>query len=152
MSRAIALSAMNIEKADGGPFGAVIVKDGKIIGEGWNHVVSHSDPTAHAEVTAIRNASQLIGDFNLDGCIMYTSAEPCPMCMAAIWWSRIKEFYYANTVADAKSIGFDDEDMYIEFAKSPEQRKLPGHHMPEFHDEARQVFKDYAEKEDKIMY
>ena len=111
MREAIKLSIDNVKSGKGGPFGAVIVKDGKIIAHGTNEVTSSNDPTAHAEVVAIRNACRMLGTFQLDNCDIYTSCEPCPMCLSAIYWARISKIYYANTRKDAADIGFDDEDV-----------------------------------------
>ncbi|HNL82672.1 MAG TPA: nucleoside deaminase, partial [Chitinophagaceae bacterium] len=112
MKEAIKLSENGMKNNDGGPFGCVIVKDGKIIGRGWNKVTGTNDPTAHAEVTAIRDACKNLGTFQLDGCEIYTSCEPCPMCMGAIYWARPSKVFYANTRQDAANIGFDDSMIY----------------------------------------
>jgi len=112
MEKAIELSLDNMRSGKGGPFGAIIVKDGKIVGSGANHVTSENDPTAHAEVVAIRDACKNLGTFQLDDCIIYTSCEPCPMCLGAIYWARPKAIYYANTRVDAANIGFDDDFIY----------------------------------------
>ena len=116
MKEAIRLSVENVEKG-GGPFGAVIVKDGEIIARGANRVTSTNDPTAHAEVTAIREAAKVLNTFNLEGCEIFTSCEPCPMCLAAIYWARIDRIYFGNTKTDAKNIGFDDSFIYEEIEK-----------------------------------
>ena len=150
MSRAVAISKEKMEANFGGPFGAVIVKDGKIIAEGFNKVTSSNDPTAHAEVTAIRAACEVLGDFELKGCEIYTSCEPCPMCLAAIYWARLDKVYFSNNRDDAAKIGFDDEHIYAEIPKSHEQRSIPIEHVPM--DEAKQVFKAWLAKEDKIKY
>ena len=150
MRRAIALSREKMEENCGGPFGAVIVRNGKIIGEGWNMVTSANDPTAHAEVTAIRNACKTIGDFKLEGCEIYTSCEPCPMCLAAIYWARIGKIYYANTRKDAAAIGFDDDFLYREISLPEAQRALPVQRL--LADEAKNVFDDWMEKTDKTPY
>lgn len=150
MRRAIALSKNNVEALNGGPFGAVIVKDGKIVGEGWNKVTANNDPTAHAEVEAIRQACQNLSTFSLDECEIYTSCEPCPMCLSAIYWSRIGKIYFANTKTDAAAIKFDDDFIYQEIPKSSEQRKIPMEAM--LRDEALTVFKIWSEKTDKIAY
>ena len=149
MKRAILLSKKNIEKG-GGPFGAVIVKDGKIVATGCNRVTSNNDPTAHAEVTAIRNACKKTGSFNLDGCEIYSSCEPCPMCLSAIYWARISKLYYGNTKKDATKIGFDDSFIYDEFEKSPAERAIPAsQHLEK---EAIIAFENWEKKEDKIEY
>ena len=149
MKEAIACSCKNIEN-NGGPFGAVIVKDGKIIAKGSNRVTANNDPTAHAEVVAIREAATYLNDFNLSGCEIYTSCEPCPMCLSAIYWARIDKIYYANTKTDAKNIGFDDSFIYDEIALPVEQRKIPVVHM--MRDEALQAFRNWEEKLDKTEY
>lgn len=150
MKKAIQLSQENMRKGAGGPFGAVIVKDGKIIGEGWNQVTSTNDPTAHAEVVAIRSASQSSQNFDLSGAEIYTSCEPCPMCLAAIYWARIDKIYYANTRKDAADIDFDDDFLYQEIPKAIKDRKIP---MLQFcHDEAMEVFKEWQSKQDKVEY
>lgn len=150
MKRAIELSQLNMEKGVGGPFGAVIVKDGKIIGEGWNKVTSKNDPTAHAEVEAIRQACQNIQNFDLSGCEIYTSCEPCPMCLSAIYWARLNRIYYANTKKDAAKIQFDDDFIYQEIPKAIETRKIPMKQI--MREEAMRVFQMWESKSDKIRY
>lgn len=150
MKKAIDLSHEHMNAGHGGPFGAVIVKDGKIISEGWNQVLSSNDPTAHAEVQAIRKASQNLGCFDLSGAEIYTSCEPCPMCLAAIYWARLDKIYYANTRKDAANIDFDDDFIYQEVPKSIEQRKIPMTQIS--HDEALKVFKAWSEKDDRTLY
>lgn len=125
MQMAIRLSEQNVEKGLGGPFGAVVVRDGKVIARSANKVTASNDPTAHAEVSAIRIACRKLGTFDLSGCVIYTSCEPCPMCLGAIYWSRIETIYYANTQADAARIGFDDQFIYEELARPVDARKLP---------------------------
>lgn len=149
MRKAIELSLKNIENG-GGPFGAVIVKDGEIIATGVNRVTASCDPTAHAEVSAIREAARKLGTFNLSGCEIYTSCEPCPMCLGAIYWARLDKMYYANTKADAKNIGFDDSFIYDELELKPADRKLPSETL--LHNEAIKAFETWASKEDKIEY
>ena len=150
MRRAIALSRERSAAGEGGPFGAVVVHHGAIIGEGWNQVVGTNDPTAHAEIVAIRRACAHRGSFSLDGCEIYTSCEPCPMCLAAILWARIDRIYYANTRDDAAAIGFDDDYFYREVAKPmtglavPTARLLAG--------EARAVFSEWDARPDKVRY
>lgn len=124
MTEAIRLSVENVEQGKGGPFGAVIVKNGVIIARGANSVTSTNDPTAHAEVVAIRNACSALGTFQLDGCEIYTSCEPCPMCLGAIYWARPDKMYYANSKEDAAAIDFDDQFIYEEIAKPISERKL----------------------------
>ncbi len=150
MKRAIELSKRNMDTNLGGPFGAVIVKDGKIIGEGWNQVTSTNDPTAHAEVQAIRNACQNLSTFDLSGAEVYTSCEPCPMCLAAIYWARCSKIFYGNTKQDASSIQFDDDFIYKEIALPYAQRSIPL--IPLMRDEAFQIFKIWEQKVDKIPY
>lgn len=150
MIRAIELSRNNMQAGVGGPFGAVIVKDGKIIGEGWNKVTSSNDPTAHAEVVAIRNACESVRNFSLDGAEIYTSCEPCPMCLSAIYWARINKIYYANTRKDAAAIDFDDDFLYQEIPKDIQDRKVPMVQCA--HAEALEVFKEWQAKTDKVPY
>ena len=150
MRRAIALSLQNLQTGTGGPFGAVIVKDGKIVGEGSNQVTSSLDPTAHAEVTAIRNACKGLNTFDLSGCEIYTSCEPCPMCLSAIYWARLGKIYFANTKDDAAAIQFDDDFIYQQIALPAEQRSIP--RIPLLRDEALAVFKAWELKTDKIPY
>lgn len=123
LNEAIAL-AVQSAKSDGGPFGAVIVKAGKIIGRGYNQVTHNCDPSAHAEIMAIREACQTLQSHQLDNCIIYSSCEPCPMCLSAIYWARIPELVYAATASDAAAAGFDDHFIYEELAKKPQQRQL----------------------------
>lgn len=149
MRKAIELSLKNIENG-GGPFGAVIVKDGDIIATGVNRVTASCDPTAHAEVSAIREAARKLGTFNLSGCEIYTSCEPCPMCLGAIYWARLDKMYYANTKTDAKNIGFDDSFIYDELELKPANRKLPSETL--LHNEAIKAFETWASKDDKIEY
>ncbi len=150
MKRAIELSQKNIDNGTGGPFGAVIVKDNKIIGEGWNKVTSQNDPTAHAEVEAIRSACKNINNFDLAGAVIYTSCEPCPMCLSAIYWARIEQIFYANTKQDAANIQFDDNFIYQEIAKPYSDRKIPMRQMGR--EQALKVFECWANKSDKIPY
>ena len=149
MRKAIELSIDNV-KNGGGPFGAVIVRGDDIIATGVNRVTANNDPTAHAEVSAIRSASQRLGTFNLSDCEIFTSCEPCPMCLGAIYWARLKKVYYANTKADAKAIGFDDSFIYDELALPQDKRKLPSEAM--LRNEAIKTFELWAAKEDKTEY
>ena len=149
MKEAINLSIENV-KNDGGPFGAVIVKDGKIIARGVNRVTQHNDPTAHAEVQAIRAATQELKTFDLSGCIIYTSCEPCPMCLGAIYWARLDKVYYGNNKTDAKNIGFDDSFIYDELDLPIEKRTIPFKQISK--DEAIVAFKDWTNKTDKVEY
>jgi len=150
MRRAIELSRIHMEAGEGGPFGAVVVKDGAILGEGWNRVTTTCDPTAHAEVVAIRAACNHLGTFSLKGCEIYTSCEPCPMCLAAIYWARLDRIWYANTQADAAAIQFDDEWLYREVALPIPDRSLPTKGL--LRDEALAVFRALDTKPDKIRY
>lgn len=150
MKRAIELSRQHMQAGAGGPFGAVIVQNGKIVGEGWNSVTSSNDPTAHAEVTAIRNACANLNTFELKDAELYTSCEPCPMCLAATYWARIQKIYYANTRKDAAAIEFDDDFIYQEIPKEIADRSVP---MVQFlQSEAIEVFKEWKNKADKIKY
>ena len=150
MATAIQLSKESIEQNKGGPFGAVVVKDGKIIAKGKNQVTSTNDPTNHAEIVAIRKACQKLGTFQLDGCEIYTSCEPCPMCLGAIYWARPSKVYYANTRYDAQKIGFDDEFIYQEILKPIQDRKIKFKQI--LHQDALKVFQDWETKQDKKMY
>ncbi len=150
MKRAIELSRIHMHNGEGGPFGAVIVKDGQIIGEGWNQVTSTNDPTAHAEVVAIRNACRELKTFDLSGAELYTSCEPCPMCLAATYWARISRIYFGNTREDAARIEFDDDFIYTEIPKKREERKIPMQQM--MREEALEVFKEWESKTDKVQY
>jgi guanine deaminase len=150
MMEAITLSKKAIENNEGGPFGCIIVKNDKIIGRGNNKVIVENDPTAHAEVIAIRNACKNLGSFQLDGCEIYTSCEPCPMCLGAIYWARPKIVYYANTRDDASAIGFDDSMIYDEVKCNNEVRKIPLINL--CRKDAFKVFKSWADKNDKTLY
>ena len=150
MRRALALARKKTEAGAGGPFGAVVVKDGRIIAEGWNRVTSANDPTAHAEIMAIRNACAALGTFQLSGCRIYTSCEPCPMCLGAIYWARLERIYYANTRAEAARIGFDDALIYSEIALPPEARRIPMTRL--LADEAIAAFRAWEDSPDKIRY
>ena len=150
LERAIELSRQGMESGSGGPFGCVIVKDGEIVGEGSNMVTSTNDPTAHAEVVAIRQACKKLNVFQLEGCDIYTSCEPCPMCLGAIYWARPKKVVFANTKQDAAAINFDDDFIYKEINTDLLQREIPFIHQP--HPMALKVFEDWKDKEDKIVY
>jgi tRNA(Arg) A34 adenosine deaminase TadA len=150
MRAAIQLSRVKMRANCGGPFGAVVVHRGKIIARGWNRVTSTNDPTAHAEVTAIRAACKKLKTFRLDECEIYTSCEPCPMCLAAIYWARFKSVYYANTRRDAAKIEFDDEWLYREVARPVARRKLPMRQL--LRSEALEVFAEWQAKPDKLQY
>lgn len=149
MMKAIELS-MNSVANGGGPFGAVIVKDGKIVAEGSNCVTLNNDPTAHAEVTTIRKACTALNTFDLSGCEIYTSCEPCPMCLSAIYWARIERIYYGCDKVDAKNIGFDDSFIYEQIELKPELRSIPSSQV--LHTEALEAFRMWTNKEDKIEY
>jgi tRNA(Arg) A34 adenosine deaminase TadA len=150
LARAAELSRERMEANLGGPFGAVIVRDGKVLAEGWNEVTSANDPTAHAEVVAIRRACASLGDFSLAGATLYTSCEPCPMCLASAYWARISRIVYANTRHDAAAIGFDDAFIYDEMPKAPHERALAMEHVPS--PEAAEAFSAWMRKADKITY
>ena len=154
MDVAIDLSDDNFDKNYGGPFGACVVKDGKIIGKGINRVIKNCDPTAHAEIVAIRNACKAINSHDLTGCTLYTSCYPCPMCLSAIIWANIKKVYYANTKEDAADIGFRDEFIYdyLEKLTNDEMDKKVLNLKSLNREEAIEVFKQYKEQKDKIEY
>ncbi|MFI3248606.1 MAG: nucleoside deaminase [Rikenellaceae bacterium] len=149
MRLAIELSERNIEN-NGGPFGAVIARDGEVIATGVNRVTASCDPTAHAEVSAIRSACEKLGTFDLSGCEIYSSCEPCPMCLGAIYWAHIDKLYYGNNKADALAIDFDDSFIYDELEMNPSQRKL--HCEVLLPDEAIRAFNRWSEMSDKIKY
>jgi len=150
MREAIRLSAVKMRQSGGGPFGAVIVQGEKIIGRGWNRVTVVNDPTAHAEVNAIRAACRRLKTFSLAGCEIYASCEPCPMCLAAIYWAGLTKVYYANTRADAAAVRFRDRWLYQELAKPMSRRKIPME--PLLRAEAHTVFAEWQTKSDKIEY
>ena len=149
MKRAIELSVESVNKG-GGPFGSIIVKDNKIIAEGFNKVTSTNDPTAHGEIVAIRQACERLNNFILKGCELYSTCEPCPMCLSAIYWARISKIYYANTREDAQKIDFDDSLIYLEFQKKIAERKIPMIQM--MRDEALKAFELWDKKTDKVKY
>jgi tRNA(Arg) A34 adenosine deaminase TadA len=151
LREAIALAREGMDRNDGGPFGCVIVKDGRVVGRGNNRVTSSNDPTAHAEVVAIREACQKLGSFQLDGCTLYTSCEPCPMCLGAIYWARPDRIVFAATREDAADAGFDDQLIYDELPLPPEQRRIPTEARV-LRPEARAVFETWKAKEDKTAY
>jgi guanine deaminase len=150
MRLAIQESLKGMENNEGGPFGAIIVKNGVVVGRGNNKVTSNNDPTAHAEVVAIRDACKNLNNFQLDGCIMYTSCEPCPMCLGAIYWARPEKVYFGCTREDAAAIAFDDDFIYREMAAPIGARKIPMEQL--LHEEALEVFRKWEEKGDKIGY
>ena len=148
LARAIELSREHMDQGAGGPFGAVVVRDGKVLAEGWNRVTSAKDPTAHAEVTAIRRACEAVGDHSLEGATLYTSCEPCPMCLASAYWARVSRIAFATTRQDAADIGFADSLIYDEIPKPIPERIPPMDHLPSL--AARAVFDAWADKDDKI--
>lgn len=150
MRLAIKLAEENVEKALGGPFGAVIVKDGKIIAKSANKVTTNIDPTAHAEVSAIRLAAKKLKSFDLSGCVIYTSCEPCPMCLGAIYWSKIGKIYYGNTKQDAAEVGFNDKFIYDELDLPMDERRVPIIQL--LRNEAQEAFKQWEVSEFKIEY
>ena len=149
MRQAIALAVENVRNG-GGPFGAVIVKDGKVVATGVNRVTLDNDPTAHAEVSAIRAACTRLGTFNLEGCVIYTSCEPCPMCLGAIYWAHIDKIYYGANQMDAAAVNFDDSFIYRELELKPENRHKPLENI--LHDEAQAPFNEWRDKCDKVEY
>jgi len=150
MARAIQLSIDNVHSGRGGPFGAVVVKNGEVIAEGANQVTSANDPTAHAEMLAIRAACRKLGAFSLEGCEIYTSCEPCPMCLGAIYWARLSRIFFANLAADASRIGFDDSAIYRELSQSHSQRTIPMVQM--MREQALEAFRAWENNPRKIAY
>ncbi|MGD0543030.1 MAG: nucleoside deaminase [Candidatus Acidiferrales bacterium] len=150
MQRAIALALENVQSGHGGPFGALVVKDGKIIAEATNNVASTNDPTAHAEIVAIRQACKKLGKFHLEGCEIYASCEACPMCLGAIYWSRLDRIYFAATAADAAKAGFDDSFIYQEISKPHAERKIPVFQL--LREEALDPFRAWEQKPDRVSY
>ena len=150
MARAIALSLENIRANRGGPFAAVIVKNGKILAEGTNRVTSTNDPTAHAEIIAIREACRKLKHFDLSACKIYATCEPCPMCLGAIYWARLAKIYFASTAADAAKIGFDDSAIYREIRRPSAKRRIPMNSL--MRGDALKAFRAWENKKDKIPY
>ncbi|HMM10797.1 MAG TPA: nucleoside deaminase [Bacteroidales bacterium] len=150
MLEAIRLAGENIISGEGGPFGAIVVKDGKIVGIGRNKVTSSNDPTAHAEVVAIRDACRNLNTYSLEGCVIYSSCEPCPMCLSAIYWSRISGLFYAATRLDAADAGFDDAYLYEQISLDPESRSLPAKKL--HREQALKVFNEWKISPSKIPY
>lgn len=150
LREAIHLSIDKMQAGEGGPFGAVIVKDGEIIGRGWNRVTSLNDPTAHAEVSAIRFACEQLGTFSLEGCDIYCSCEPCPMCYAAIYWARLDRIYFAASGQDAAAIQFDDHNLYVDLCKPQAERTIPMEQA--LREEACEAFRLWEAKSDRIHY
>ncbi len=150
MARAIQLSIENVRTGRGGPFGALIVKDGEVVAEGVNCVTATNDPTAHAEIIAIREACKKLGTFELTGCEIYTSCEPCPMCLGAIYWARPDRVYFGNTAADAADAGFDDSHIYDEIPKAHSERKIPMVQI--MREEALEGFRVWKKQVNKVPY
>jgi tRNA(Arg) A34 adenosine deaminase TadA len=150
MGKAIDLSRKMMRAGKGGPFGAVVVCNGKIVARGYNQVTSTNDPTAHAEITAIREACKKLKTFQLDDCELYTSCEPCPMCLSAIYWARIKKIYFGNTRQDAAAIGFDDDFIYQEIPLPIKERKIPMKQL--MRKDAKAAFDEWQAKVDKVLY
>ena len=150
LREAIRLSIEKMEANEGGPFGAIIVRDGEIVGKGWNRVTSANDPTAHAEIVAIRDACANLNTFSLEGCDIYASCDPCPMCLAAIYWARLDRIFYSATVEDAVAAGFDDGEFYRELALPPGSRAMPV--IQDLREEACEAFRRGVEKVDRVLY
>ena len=150
MKEAIKLASQNANDNQGGPFGAIVVKDGEIVGRGVNKVTTTNDPTAHAEVVAIRDAAKNLDTFNLEGCEIYSSCEPCPMCLGAIYWARINMLHYAGTKDDAAKADFDDSVIYKEFCLPKEKRFIPSSQL--MRDDAVKIFEEWIKNENKIQY
>ena len=150
MAETIALAAAQLAKGEGGPFAALVVREGRVIGRGWNRVTSANDPTAHAEIEAIRDACRQLADFSLADCTLFVNCEPCPMCLAAAYWAGIKAIYYAADRHDAADIGFADLHIYQELARPPQERTLPMHQL--LREEALPIFRRWQELPNKIPY
>ncbi|MBY0228023.1 MAG: nucleoside deaminase [Gemmataceae bacterium] len=150
MRRAVRLARRGMEAGDGGPFGAVVVRAGKVVGEGWNRVLADNDPTAHGEVVAIRDACARAASFSLEGCDLYTTGEPCPMCLGAIHWARLARVFHGFRVADAAKAGFDDRAICREMAKTPGRRKIPSEEL--LRAEALRLLEEYAAIPDRVRY
>jgi tRNA(Arg) A34 adenosine deaminase TadA len=150
MKRAIELARKGMTNGDGGPFGTVVVRDGEIVGEGWNRVIRTNDPTAHGEITAIRDACARLGTFSLDGCEIHTTGQPCPMCLGAIQWARISRIFYGFRIEDAAEIGFDDREFFRQMALSPAERAIPAQEL--CRQEALELAREYARLPEKRHY
>ncbi|RPJ34931.1 MAG: nucleoside deaminase [Verrucomicrobiaceae bacterium] len=150
MMRAIELARQGMRCGDGGPFGAVVVRDGEIIGEGWNRVLATNDPTAHGEITAIRAACARLGSFSLEGCEIHTTGEPCPMCLGAIHWARLGAIYHGFRVEDAAEVGFDDREFFRQMVLPPEQRMIPSRESCRA--EAMELIREYAQLPGRRIY
>lgn len=150
LKEAIELATEGVKAGEGGPFGALVVKDGEVVGRGWNRVAATKDPTAHAEINAIRDACQRLDDFQLEGCILYSSSEPCPMCLGAIYWARPAKVVFATSREEAARAGFDDQLIYEQINVPPEERTIPALHIPL--EEGKVPFQEWNDKEDKVIY
>lgn len=150
MGRAIELARAGMHAGDGGPFGAVVVREGEIVGEGWNRVLADKDPTAHGEVVAIRDACRRLNDFSLEGCEIHTTGEPCPMCLGAIHWARIGRIYYGFSISDAATVGFDDREFFEEFRRPAEERKIRS--GPSEGEAAMSLLKEYGAMAGRVGY
>jgi len=150
MRRAIALGIENVRSGKGGPFGAVVVKDGRVVAEGANRVTTTNDPTAHAEIVAIREACRVLGEFQLGGCDLYTTCEPCPMCLGAIYWARPARVFYACVAADAAAVGFDDAFIYDELKRLLPERRVPMQQL--LREESLKIFSLWSSRENKTPY
>lgn len=150
MAHALRLARENLDGRNGGPFGCVIVKDGKVIATGYNEVIANNDPTCHAEIVAIRRACKELGSYQLTGCEIYSSCEPCPMCMGAIFWARPEKLYYSGTRRDAAEAGFDDDHIYRELELAPDKRSIPGEML--MNEDGRSIFQRWKELDLKIKY
>jgi tRNA(Arg) A34 adenosine deaminase TadA len=150
MKRAIELARNGMLSGDGGPFGTVVVRDGEIVGEGWNRVIRTNDPTAHGEITAIRDACARLGTFSLDGCEIHTTGQPCPMCLGAIQWARISRIFYGFRIEDAAEIGFDDREFFRQMALPPDERAIPAQEL--CRQEALELAREYARMPEKRHY
>ena len=150
MRRAIELARNGMTAGAGGPFGAVVVRDGRVVGEGWNRVIADGDPTAHGEIVAIRDAARRLGTYCLEGCQLYTTGQPCPMCLGAVYWARIDRVYYGFSITEAAAIGFDDAAFYREFGLPPDQRKVPCLALPV--EEIQALMAEFAGMPDRARY
>jgi tRNA(Arg) A34 adenosine deaminase TadA len=150
MHRAIELARRGIQMGDGGPFGAVVVREGEIIGKGWNRVIRTNDPTAHGEIIAIRDACARLGTFSLEGCEIHTTGQPCPMCLGAIQWARIRRIFYGFRIEDAAEIGFDDREFFRQMALPPDERAIPAQELCRA--EALELAREYARMPEKRHY
>ena len=152
LRRTIELAGQRMHGGHGGPFGALVAKGSEVIAEGWNRVTSTNDPTAHAEIVALRRAAEKLGHFHLEGCVLYSSCEPCPMCLAAAYWARVDAVFFAATREDAARAGFADGFLYDEVCKPMEARSLPMEQIASLQPEAQKFFQEWLAKEDKVHY